>query len=142
MASPASRSLACSPSRPNRVVGAHLIKLQPDGSDRLRGDGAKITIGKDITCPIVLAPPNDGLAIDIAEGIEDALNAHQASGRGAWAAGGAGRLPGLADFIPGYVESITVLVDDNEAGRTNSKELARRAHARGIEARLTIGGAA
>ena len=84
-----------------------------------------------------MAPPNDGLAIDIAEGIEDAFNAHQASGRGSWAAGGATRLPELADFIPSYIESVTVLVDDNEAGRSNSNELARRAHARGFEVLMT-----
>ena len=120
------------------VVGVHLIKLKPDGNDRLRDDPkCKITIGKDITVPIVLATPNDGLALDIAEGIEDALNAHQATGRGSWAAGGATRLPGLADFIPGYIESVTILVDDNEAGRRNSFELARRAHARRFEVLLT-----
>ena len=120
------------------VVGVHLIKLKPDGSDRLRDDPkCKITIGKDIAVPIVLAPPNDGLALDIAEGIEDALNAHQATGRGSWAAGGATRLPGLADFIPRYIESVTILVDDNDAGRRNSNQLARRAHARGFEVLMT-----
>jgi hypothetical protein len=119
------------------VVGVHLIKLRLDGSDRLRSGDAKITIGKDIAAPIVLAPPNDGLALDIAEGIEDALNAHQATGRGSWAAGGATRLPVLADLIPEYIESATILVDDNEAGRTNSNEFARRAHARGFEVLMT-----
>jgi DNA primase len=124
------------------VVGVHLIKLRTDGSDRLRDDPkCKITIGKGITVPIMLAPPNDGLALDIAEGIEDGLNAHQASGRGAWAACGATRLPGLADLIPSYIETITVLVDDNEAGRAGAKGLAARAHARGIEVLLTPVGA-
>jgi hypothetical protein len=115
------------------LCGVHLINLLPDGTDRLRDDGAKITIGKGIVAPIVLAPPNDGLGLCIAEGIEDALNAHQATGLGAWAAGGAGRLPMLADAIPRYIESVTILVDDNEAGRVNSDELAARAHARGFE---------
>jgi DNA primase len=121
------------------VVGVHLIDLRADGSDRLRDEGAKHkrTIGKDITMPIVLAPPNDGLALDIAEGVEDALNAHQASGRGAWAAGGAGRLPGLADHIPSYIETVVISVDDNEAGRTGAYELAARLDARGIEVLLT-----
>jgi hypothetical protein len=115
------------------VVGVHLIKLKPDGSDRLREDEAKITIGLDITMPVVLAAPNDGLGLAIAEGIEDALIAHQETGLGAWAACSAGRLPKLADHIPRYIESITVLVDDNTAGRTHSRELAARAHARGLE---------
>jgi CHC2 zinc finger/Toprim domain len=108
------------------VVGVHLIKLRPDGSDRLREDGAKITIGKEITMPVVLAVPNDGLGLAIAEGIEDALIAHQETGLGAWAACSAGRLPKLAEHIPRYIECVTILVDDNEAGRVNSNELAAR----------------
>jgi len=112
------------------VCGVHLIKLKADGSDRLREDGAKITIGKGIAAPIMLAPPNDGLGLAIAEGIEDALIAHQATGLGAWAAGGATRLPMLADTIPDYVECVTILVDDNEAGRIGANELAVRIHHR------------
>jgi DNA primase len=121
------------------IVGLHLIDLKPDGNDRLRDDDTKHkrTIGLGITAPVVLAPPNDGLALDIAEGIEDALNAHQASGRGAWAAGGAGRLPKLANHIPRYIESATILVDDNEAGRAGAHSLAAQVHARGIEVLLT-----
>jgi hypothetical protein len=121
------------------IVGIHLIHLKPDGSDRLRDDDSKHkrTIGLGITAPVVLAPPNDGLALDVAEGIEDALNAHQCSGRGAWAACSAGRLPKLAEHIPSYIESITILVDDNEAGRAGANGLAARARARGIEVLLT-----
>ena len=111
------------------VVGVHLIKLRPDGSDRLRDDPkCKITIGKDITAPIVLASPNDGLGIAVAEGIEDALIAHQETGLGAWAAGGAARLPMLANAIPDYIECVTILVDDNEAGRRGATKLATRIH--------------
>jgi len=120
------------------VVRVHLIKLRPDGSDRLRDDPkCKITIGRGCIEPIVLAPPNDLLALVIAEGVEDALTAHEATGRGALAAGGAWRMPMLADLIPSYIEVVTVLVDDNTAGRTNAEELAARLHARGIEVLLT-----
>ncbi len=112
------------------VMGVHLIKLRPDGSDRLREDKAKITIGVDFAAPIVLAPPNDLLGLAIAEGIEDALIAHQETGLGAWAAGGAGRLPMLADHLPSHIECVTILVDDNEAGRINSIELANRIQTR------------
>jgi hypothetical protein len=112
------------------IVGVHLIDLRPDGSDRLREDGVKHkwTIGKGVTAPIVLAPPNDLLGLCIAEGIEDALIAHQATGLGAWATGGAARLPALADHIPGYIESVTILADDDEAGRRYSSELETRIH--------------
>jgi Toprim domain len=119
------------------VVGVHLIKLRPDGSDRLRGDPkCKITIGRGFVAPIVLAPPNDLLGLVIAEGVEDALTAHEATGRGAWAAGGASRMPALADVIPAYIEVVTILVDDNEAGRMNANKLAARLHAKGIEVLL------
>jgi hypothetical protein len=125
------------------VVGVHLIKLKPDGSDRLRDydladdEPAKISIGRNFVAPIVLAAPNDLLALTVAEGIEDALNDHQATGRGAWAAGSASRMPALAAVVPGYVESVTVLVDGNKAGRDGSTGLAAGLHPRGIEAKLT-----
>jgi hypothetical protein len=110
------------------VVGVHLVKLRPDGSDRLRDDGAKITVGKGVIAPIVLAPPSDLMGLCIAEGPEDALIAHQETGLGAWASGGATKLPTLAAAIPNYIECVTILVDDNEAGRVNSNELAARIH--------------
>src|SRR5215210_2719540 len=57
-----------------KVAGVHLVKLQPDGRDRLRDDGAKVSIGRGSAgTPIVLAPMNDLLGLIITEGIEDAL---------------------------------------------------------------------
>jgi hypothetical protein len=121
------------------LVGVHLIKLQPDGSDRLREDGAKITIGKGFVAPIVLAPVGDSLALTIAEGVEDALTDHDLTGRGAWAAASAGRMPGLADLVPSCVESVTVLVDDNTAGRAGAAALAEALDRRGIEVLMAKG---
>jgi hypothetical protein len=118
------------------VFGAHLIRLKSDGSDRLREDHAKVTIGRGFTAPIMLAPPNDLLALTIAEGIEDALADHQISGAGAWAAASAGRMLGLAALVPSYIECVTILVDDNDAGRRGSRGLAAALHARGIEVLL------
>ena len=58
------------------VVGVHLIKVESDGSDRLRDiEDAKVTIGRGFVAPIMLAPPNDLLGLTIAEGLEDALTA-------------------------------------------------------------------
>ena len=65
-----------------------------------------------------------GLAI--AEGIEDALSLHLATGLGAWAAGSANRLPMLADKVPTYVEAVTIAVDDDVAGRRGAYALAQR----------------
>jgi hypothetical protein len=121
------------------VLAVHIIKLLADGSDRIRDKALKpkITIGKGFVAPILLAPPNDLLALTIGEGIEKALADHQISGAGAWAAASASRLPGLAGLVPGYIESVTVLVDDNNAGRLGSQALATALHARGIEVLLT-----
>jgi hypothetical protein len=83
---------------------------------------------------------NDLLAISVHEGIEDALSAHDATGLGAWASGGASFLPHLADAIPAYVETITVVAHRDEAGRIGARELARRLAARGFKV-LLHGGA-
>jgi hypothetical protein len=93
-------------------------------------------LGPSMGQPIVLAPCNDLLSLVITEGIEDALTAHMVSGRGAWAAGSAGRLPALGDVVPSYVQSITVLMDDDEAGIKHSKELIRKLLDRGFEVRV------
>jgi hypothetical protein len=124
------------------VLGVHLIKLKPDGSDRLRDiENAKITIGRDVVAPIILAPINDLLALTIGEGVEKTLADHRVSGAGAWASASAARLPGLADLVPSYIECVTVLVDENDDGRKYSNKLAARLHARGIEVLLTPTGA-
>jgi hypothetical protein len=124
------------------VVGVHLVKLLTDGSDRRRDiKDAKITIGVDFVAPIVLAPPNDLLALTIGEGIEKVLADHAVSGAGAWAATSAIRLPDLAALVPRYIEYVTILVDDNETGRTNSAELAGKLDDRGIAVRMTSTGA-
>ncbi len=120
------------------VRSVHITRLLPDGSDRERGDQAKIMIGHSVGFPIVLAPPNDLLGMAITEGIEDALTVHQSTGLGAWTAGAASRLPALADAIPSYVECVTVLVDDDADGRRFAGELADRIRARRIQVRQVV----
>jgi hypothetical protein len=115
------------------VTGIHITKLRPDGSDKAGTEADKLTIGIANKSPIILAPPNDLLGLAVAEGIEDALSAHAATGLGAWAAGTAGRLPAVAEFVPDYIESVTIMVDADPNGEKNSAELARRLIARGIE---------
>jgi hypothetical protein len=115
------------------VTGIHITKLKPDGSGKADTEADKLTIGVGNSSPIWLAPINDGLGLVIAEGIEDALSAHQATGLGAWAAGSAGRLPGMAEWVPPYVETVTILVDADDNGEKNSIELAEALAARGFE---------
>jgi hypothetical protein len=115
------------------IRGVHVTRLLPDGSDRERGDRAKIMIGRSAGWPIVLAPPNDLLGMAITEGIEDALSVHVASGLGAWAAGAASRMPALAERVPSYIECVTVVMDPDPAGRRGALGLADALHRRGIE---------
>jgi hypothetical protein len=117
----------------DRVTGIHLTRLLPDGSDRERGDGAKIMLGLSMGSPIVLAPPNDLLGMVITEGIEDALTVHQATGLGAWAAGSAGRMPALADTLPRYIECVTICPHDDKSGRDGALALADALDRRGVE---------
>jgi hypothetical protein len=119
------------------VAGVHLTFLRQDGSAKAAVEPNKITIGRCMAVPLVLAPVNDIGGLVIAEGIEDALSAHCATGLGAWAAGAAGRLPALAETVPDYTECVTVMMDADPAGRRGSAELAARLSARGIEVRLS-----
>jgi hypothetical protein len=118
------------------VGDIHLTRLLPDGSGRAMIESPKIMIGPASGLPIVLAPINDTGGLAIAEGIEDALSIHQVTGLGAWAAGCANRLPALASVVPTHVCGVTILVDDDEAGRKRSNELASRLTARGIDVDL------
>jgi hypothetical protein len=121
--------------RDDAVRGVHLTRLKPDGTDRERGDRSKIMIGHSAGFPIILAPPNDLLGMAISEGIEDALTAHESTGLGAWAAGSASRMPGLADVIPSYVGCVNVVVDDDPDGCRHAAALIGRIERRGIEVR-------
>jgi len=124
------------------IRGVHLTRLKPDGSGKAGTDADKIMIGQSLGSPIILAPPNDGLGLVITEGIEDALSIHQATGLGAWAAGSAGRLPALADAIPAYIDSVTVIGHRDAAGERGAMDLATKLRARGLETRLTFLGSA
>jgi hypothetical protein len=125
------------------VTGIHITKLKPDGSDKaeIDGESAKLTIGLDNRAPIWLAAVNVGLGLMVTEGIEDGLSAQAATGLGAWAAGTAGRLPAMAEYVPDYVECVTVMVDADPAGENGATELAKLLTARNIEARLVRSGA-
>jgi hypothetical protein len=113
------------------VLGVHVTRLLPDGSDRERGDKAKITIGTGFVAPIILAPANDLLGMAVTEGIEDGLTVHAATGLGVWAAGSAGRMPALADLVPSYVEAVTIYSHGDDAGQKGARGLADRLVARG-----------
>jgi hypothetical protein len=123
---PAERAPGCLDVGRMMIHGVHVTYLKSDGTGKAPdGEGrGKLMIGPSMSLPIVLAPVSDGGGLAIAEGIEDALSLHQATGLGAWAAGCANRLPALARAVPQYVTSVTLSVDDDKAGRRYAHELA------------------
>ena len=68
------------------VRGIHLTFLKEDGSGKADIDRPKIMMGPSAGWPIVVAEPNDLLALAITEGIEDALSISSNRGRrlGCW----------------------------------------------------------
>ena len=118
------------------IHGVQLTKLKPDGSGKAALEPNKITLGRCIGYPIVLTPPNDLLSLIIVEGVESGLSAALVTGRGVWVGGGASRLYALADRVPDNIETITIIQEDDNAGRRGANELARRLYARGFEVKI------
>ena len=118
----------------DQVRGIHLTLLKPEGSDKIDSKPNKIMLGPSNGWPIVLAPINDTLALYICEGIETGLSLHEATGCGVWAAGAAGRLPGLADKVPGYAHCVTIAGETDRRGY--AVELANRLISRGLHCEL------
>jgi hypothetical protein len=113
----------------------HLTRLTQDGL-KAPADPAKIMLGPSAGLPIVLAPANDLLAIDIAEGIEKGLLIQADTGAGMWVAGAAGRMPAVAAVLPAYVECVTIWADRDENGLKFARDAARIIQARKIEVRI------
>jgi hypothetical protein len=111
------------------TAAIHLTRLLPDGSDRLRTKGAKITIGRPLGMPIAVSSITDGLSLCICEGIEDAL-ALAAAGYAAWASGNASFMPALADSVPDYITTVILEQHPDESGRRYSARLAELLRAR------------
>jgi hypothetical protein len=121
------------------IFAVHLTFLKSDGSDKAvveDDESDKITVGSPCGRPLVLAPMNDLLGLVITEGIEDALSVHQETGLGAWAAGSSSFMPALAEFVPENADCITVIADDDDAGRRGARDLTRRLNHRGLHVEL------
>jgi hypothetical protein len=120
------------------VAGVHLTRLAPAGTSKAGTQTDKIMIGTPLGSPIVVAAPGDLGGLAITEGIEDGLSVYEATGLGVWAAGAASFLPALAAAVPSWVECVTIVVDDDDAGRFNSDALAARLEEHGFPVRLII----
>jgi hypothetical protein len=75
------------------VTGVHLTKLQADGLGKAGTENDKIIIGPSIGQAIILHDNPEREELSLAEGIEDTISLHLATGWSAWAAGTAGRIP-------------------------------------------------
>jgi len=124
---------------PKDVGAVLLIALAPDGSGKADVEHPKKTIGSPAGLPIAVASVNDLLGLAITEGLEDALSVAEATGLGAWAAGGASFMPKLAAAVPSYVECVTIFAHADRAGRKGAGDLERLLLNRGIEVRLDDG---
>ena len=120
------------------VAAVQLTRLKPDGGGKAQVDPAKICIGTSPGVPIVVAPPNDALAIAITEGIENALSAHQLLGVGAWASAGAKKLEALAACVPAYIETVHILADHDADGLRGAQALAKALEGHGCEIRFHL----
>jgi hypothetical protein len=106
------------PLKPDAVQAVHITRLQPDGSDRERGDRAKIMVGRPGPHPIALIPPNDLGGLLVAEGVETGLSyAHL--GLGIWAAGSKDRLVTIAPAIAALtcIDCVTISPDEDDPAR-------------------------
>jgi hypothetical protein len=125
---------------PRDVQSVQLIALAADGSGKANVEIKKRTIGAHKGLPIVVSPPNDLLGLSIHEGVEDALSAYDATNLGCWASGGANFMPDLANAVPRYIECVTIVGHQDEAGQIGARELARRLAERRIEVFLKADG--
>lgn len=122
--------------RLDEVQGIHLTFL--DGIKKAPIAQKKIMHGTCKGMPIVLAPPNDGFALCIGEGIETTTRLNERLNVGAWAAGSAPFMPALAAVVPDYIECVHIAVDSDEAGagERHATKLAELLSERGIDAYL------
>jgi hypothetical protein len=126
---------------PKAVGAVLLIALKPDGSGKAEVESPKKIIGSPKGQPIAVSPINDLGGLGITEGLEDALSVYEATGLGAWAAGGATFMSKLAAAIPRYVEAVTIYAHADAAGQAGAEALYRNCEALGLDVSIT-GGAA
>jgi hypothetical protein len=122
------------------IPGIHLTFLRPDGSGKAELewlDGSKMMLGPSKGWPIVVSEGNDRLGMAVTEGIEDGLAIYEATGLCVWAAGSASRLPALD--VPSWVETLTICVDGDDAGKSGARRLAESLAGRDIEILLVAG---
>jgi hypothetical protein len=110
----------------------HRTFLTRDGSGKAPVDPQKMMLGPCTGGAVRLGPIGDRLMI--AEGIETALSAMQATGKSAWAALSTSGLRALD--LPDHVRDVIVLADGDEAGEAAARECALRWKRQGRRVRI------
>jgi phage/plasmid primase-like uncharacterized protein len=118
------------------LIGVHRTYLRPDGSGKAGVERAKAMLGRAAGGGVRLAPPCETLIV--AEGIETALAARQATTMPAWAALSTSGLVALV--LPPIVRTIVILADHevSGAGERAARTAAARWLAEGRRVRLAM----
>jgi hypothetical protein len=117
----------------DELVGLHRTFLNPDGS-RIEGN-AKMMLGRVAGAAIKLSPADQVEAgLHVAEGIESTIALLHFGLAPAWALGSAGAILNLP--VLAGVESLTIAVDQDEAGRKSSAACGERWRSAGREVRF------
>jgi putative DNA primase/helicase len=116
----------------NQSIGIHRTFLASDGKAPIEPN--KMMLGACKGGVVHLAPAADGLLLG--EGIETVLSAMQMLRRPGWAALSAGNLASLD--LPSAIRSVTVLADDDPAGRAAALTAARRWRKQGRDVRIEL----
>jgi hypothetical protein len=115
-----------------RLVAVHRTYLRPDGTGKASVATPKKMLGPCAGCAVRLAPVAERLLV--AEGIETALAAMQATGLPAWAALSTSGLRGL--ILPDSVRDVVVAADADQPGVQAAEVAAWRWTAEGRTVRI------
>jgi putative DNA primase/helicase len=118
----------------NKLRAVHRIFLRPDGSDRLRDDRDKLTLGPMADGVVKLVDDDSvTLGLGICEGVEDGLAIIGSGWRPVWAttAGGIARFPVLSG-----IEHLTIFADGDAPGRKAAEACVARWRAAGRQAQI------
>jgi phage/plasmid primase-like uncharacterized protein len=122
------------PSR--EVCAVHRTYLTLDGRIKAPVSNPKMTLGPIGGGAIRLAPA--GPVLGVAEGIETALSAMQATGIPVWAALSAGGIEALHLPDPPLAAEMVIFADHDPRGRCAAETAAARWHAQGRKVRICL----
>lgn len=112
--------------------GIQRTYLAQGGRGKLAVEKPKLSLGRVKGGAIRLAPAHD--QVIVCEGMEDALTLQRGAGLPAWAAAGAGMLPGL--ILPRDIRSVVIGADADLAGENSAQEACTRFVGEGRSVRI------